>query len=113
MLRAVSTGMDDAALDEYFKAYADDDRRRGQLELYRSGEFAELARYDGCLAALDVPTLVLWGASDPFAPVAGAHRFAAELPDARLEVLDGVGHFIFDDAPERAAAAVAAHLRAL
>jgi haloalkane dehalogenase len=111
MLRAVSTGMDDATLDEYFKAYADDDRRRGQLELYRSGDFSILERYD--LGALDVPALVLWGADDPFAPVAGAHRFAAELPDARLEVLDGVGHFIFDDAPERAAAAVAAHLRAL
>jgi len=109
MLRAVSPGMDDAALDEYFKAYADDDRRRGQLELYRSGDFSILERYD--LATLNVPTLVLWGADDPFAPVAGAHRFAAELPDARLEVLDGVGHFVFDDVPEQAAAAVVAHLR--
>ena len=43
-------------------------RRRGQLELYRSGDFAELERYRGRLAALGVPTLLLFGSEDPFAP---------------------------------------------
>ena len=56
--------------DEYFKAYADPVRRRGQLELYRSGDFAELERYRGRLAALGVPTLLLFGSEDPFARVA-------------------------------------------
>jgi haloalkane dehalogenase len=111
MLRSISPGMDDAALDEYFKAFAGDDRRRGQLELYRSGDFSVLERYD--LGTLRAPALVLWGGDDAFAPVASAHRFAAELPDARVEVLDGVGHFVFDDAPDRAAAAVTALLRSL
>jgi haloalkane dehalogenase len=61
---------------------ATDEGRMAQLELYRSGEFAELAPYDGRLAALGVPTLLLWGGRDQFAPVAGAHRFQAELPHA-------------------------------
>jgi pimeloyl-ACP methyl ester carboxylesterase len=104
MLNAVIPTIDDRSIDEYFKAYSSDDRRRGQLELYRSGDFSELENYD--LAALDVPTLVLWGAEDPFAPVAGAHRFAAELPDVQLQILEGVGHFVFDEAPEAASAAV-------
>jgi pimeloyl-ACP methyl ester carboxylesterase len=111
MLRGIAPGIDDAAIDEYFKAFDGDDRRRGQLELYRSGDFAILERYD--LGVLGVPALLLWGADDAFAPVASAHRFAAELPAARLEVLDGVGHFLFDDAPERTAAAVAGFLRGL
>jgi haloalkane dehalogenase len=111
MLRAVSPGMTDATLDEYFKAFADEDRRRGQLELYRSGDFSILEGYD--LGTLAAPALVLWGAEDAFAPVAGAHRFAAALPHARLEVLDGVGHFLFDDVPEQAAGAVAGFLRTL
>lgn len=106
MLRAVSRGMDDATLDEYWRAYADEDRRRAQLELYRSGEFSELERYDGCLARLGVPALVLWGADDPFAPVRGAHRFHRELPGSELEVLERAGHFLFADEPERAADAV-------
>ena len=110
-LRQVAPGMDDEALDEYFKAFADEDRRRGQLELYRSGEFSELEEYD--LAALGLPTLVLWGADDAFAPVAGAHRFGAELPDSEVVVLDGVGHFVFDDAPGDASRAVVDFLKRL
>jgi pimeloyl-ACP methyl ester carboxylesterase len=105
VLRATAP-MDDAALDEYFKAFGDEARRRGQLELYRSGDFSELRAYEGCLAALGVPALVLWGEEDPFAPLAGAHRFARELPGAELVVLEGVGHFVFDEAPERANAAI-------
>jgi haloalkane dehalogenase len=103
MLRQASPRMPDEALREYWKCYADEDRRRGQLELYRSGDFEKLAPYEGALARLGVPALVLWGEHDPFAPVAGAHRFMKELPDsAQLAVLDA-GHFAFDDAPERCA----------
>ena len=89
---------------EYFKAFADEPRRRGQLELYRSGEFSELEAYDGKLAALGVPFLALWGEDDPFAPVAGAQRFAREVPGARVQVIPGTGHFVYEDAPETAAA---------
>jgi haloalkane dehalogenase len=104
MLRAVSPQFDAAAIAEYWKAFATPEHRRGQLELYRSGEFAELEPYD--LARFDVPALVLWGAQDIFAPVSGAHRFARELPQARLEVLEEAGHFVFDEAPEWSTASV-------
>jgi haloalkane dehalogenase len=107
MLRAVSPAFDDEALAEYWRAFATPEHRRGHLELYRSGDFAKLEPYD--LGALRVPALVLWGADDVFAPVGGAHRFAKELPDARLEVLEGLeglGHFVFDEAPERTTASV-------
>jgi haloalkane dehalogenase len=104
MLRVVSPQLDDRSVDEYFKAYASEERRRGQLEMYRSGEFSELEDYD--LAAVGAPALVLWGEDDPFAPVAGAHRFAAELPDAELVVVPGAKHFVFDDEPAACGAAV-------
>jgi haloalkane dehalogenase len=104
MLGAASPGMDRRTIDEYWKGLQDEDRRRAHLEMYRSGDFAKLDGLDR--AALGVPTLLLWGAEDHFAPVAGAHRFQRELPDAELVVLDGVGHFVFDDAPREAADAV-------
>jgi pimeloyl-ACP methyl ester carboxylesterase len=113
LLRSISPSFTDAALDEAFKAFANRERRQGQLELYRSGDFAKLARYEGCLAALGVPALLVWGEDDPFAPVAGAHRLARELPGARLEVVPGTSHFVFDDAPEASAALVAAFLEDL
>jgi haloalkane dehalogenase len=107
LLRSVAPAMDDAAIAEYAKGFADEDRRRSHLDLYRSGDFEKLAPYEGRLGALGVPALVLWGEDDPFAPLAGARRLAGELPGAELVVVPGTGHFVYDDAPEATAAAVA------
>ena len=106
MIASLAPGIDEHSLDEYFKAYADPVRRRGQLELYRSGDFSELEPYQGRLAALNVPTLLLVGSEDAFVPVAAAHRFAREIPHARLQILDGIGHFLFDEVPNRTAGVV-------
>jgi haloalkane dehalogenase len=108
MLRSVSANLDDRSLDEYFKAYSSQERRRGQLELYRSGEFSELEEYD--LATVEAPALLLWGEDDPFAPVSGAYRFAKELPDTELVVIEGAKHFVFDDEPEACSAAIRSFL---
>jgi len=102
--------LDEESVDQYFKAFADADRRAAQLELYRSGEFSELEPYRGGLAGLGVPTLVLWGSEDAFAPVAGAHRFVREIPGAELRILEGAGHFVFDEEPERTSDAVVGFL---
>lgn len=113
MLTAVSDGIDEAAVDEYWKAFADEPRRRGQLDLYRSGDFEKLEAYEGRLAQLGVPALILWGEEDPFAPVAGAHRFQRELPGSELVVIEGTGHFVVDDAPERCGEVIAGFLERL
>jgi haloalkane dehalogenase len=57
--------------------------------------------------------LILWGEHDQFAPVAGAHRFERELPDTELVVVEGAGHFVFEDAPEQTAEAVTRFLERL
>ena len=110
LLHSVSSGIRDDAIASYWQAFTSEEGRAAQLELYRSGELEELAPYTGRLAELDVPTLLLWGEDDPFAPVAGAHRFLAEIPHAELEVLPGTGHFVVEDAPAAYAAAVTAFL---
>jgi haloalkane dehalogenase len=107
VLRAASPSVTDEAIDEYWKAFATPERCAAHLALYRSGDFGKLARHEGGLAALDVPTLVLWGEHDDYAPVAGAHRFAREIPHARLVVLEDAGHFLQEDAPERVAREIA------
>jgi haloalkane dehalogenase len=112
LLRQWSAGIGADAVSEYWKAYADTERRRGQLDLYRSGDFEKLERFEGRLAALGVPVLLLWGAGDPFAPPATAHRFARELPDTELVVVEDAGHFVWEDAPRRCAEAVTAFLAA-
>lgn len=41
---------------------------------------------------LNVPTLIVWGADDPVTPLAQAQHLAAQLPDATLATLAGIGH---------------------
>jgi haloalkane dehalogenase len=105
-LKAVSSGLTDEALDEYWKAFADDTRRQGHLELYRSGDFEKLRAYDGCLRGLGVPALIVWGEQDRFAEVGLAHRFHEELPGSELLILEQAGHFVWEDAPAEAARAL-------
>jgi pimeloyl-ACP methyl ester carboxylesterase len=55
------------------------------------------------LARVDCPTLVCVGELDPITPVAAAREIADALPErsARLEVIEGAGHFTWKDAPDR------------
>jgi len=108
LLRGLSPAFDDAAIEQYWTSLADPVRRRGVLDLYRSGDFEKLAGYR--LADLDVPALIVWGASDEFAPVGGAHRFERELSRTELVVLEDAGHFVWEEAPERSAEAVTGFL---
>src|SRR4051794_2507518 len=52
------------------------------------------------------PTLVIWGAHDKLVDPRLAPRLAATVPDARLLVLEGVGHVAMLEAPEETARAV-------
>ena len=46
----------------------------------------------------------------PDADGAQARRFEAEIPGAQLSVVDGAGHFVYDDAPERCTSDVVSFL---
>jgi pimeloyl-ACP methyl ester carboxylesterase len=52
---------------------------------------------------IEVPTLILWGNEDEILPVTQAERLAEDLPDARLVVLQQVGHSPHLEAPDRVA----------
>ena len=45
------------------------------------------------LRRIDVPTLVLWGAEDRVVSPEYGQRFAAAIPNARFEMIDGAGHY--------------------
>jgi pimeloyl-ACP methyl ester carboxylesterase len=111
-LRQISAGVPDDAVDQYWKAFGDDDRKQNQLDLYRSGDFEKLEPYKGRLTALGVPAKIVWGAKDEFAPIGGAYRFTKELPDAELVVLDEAGHFLMEDDPARVAHEIATFVKA-
>jgi pimeloyl-ACP methyl ester carboxylesterase len=52
------------------------------------------------------PLTVVWGAEDPIARPAMAERLASARADAKVTVLDGVGHYPMVEAPDRFLAAL-------
>jgi haloalkane dehalogenase len=113
MMTSLSRGFGERSAAEYWKAFTTPEGRQGLLDLYRSGDFEKLEPYRGRLAALDVPMLCLWGVNDDFAPVAGAYRFRKEVPHAEIAVIEGAGHFVFADEPERCAEEITGFLSRL
>ena len=54
-------------------------------------------RWPEQIAALDKPTLVVWGAADQVIPAAHAQHLAG----ATVEVIDGAGHMVQMEAASR------------
>lgn len=112
MLASLSTGFDEATGDEYWRVFSTEEGRLAVVTFYRTCDFSELEAYEGKLAVLGVPTLLLWGESDEFAPIGGAHRFRKEIPGAELVAVEGAGHFVYADEPDRCAAEIVSFLDA-
>ena len=58
----------------------------------------------GRLRRVTAPTLVVRGAQDTFVPAVHAETYAAEIPGARLEVIEGAAHLLPLEAPAELAA---------
>ena len=106
LLRADGAQFTDDDIDAYWRPFEEGRGREATLEFFRSMDFEKLEPYEGRLAAMGVPTLVLWGAEDKFAFIGGAHRLNKEIPGSELIVIDGAGHFVYQSAPERCVAEV-------
>lgn len=81
----------------YFSAFAD---RESLLEAFKASvgsNVAEVAR------SLTLPVLLIAGEKDEIATLPDQHTLLALLPDARLDVIPGVGHLIHYETPEPAA----------
>lgn len=83
---------------------------RAAAQALYSGDLDRLAsRYP----QVRCPALILHGTGDRILPASAAQWLARDLPRARLEWLEGLGHFPQEEAPERVAAALEAFLAEL
>ncbi|HWO61877.1 MAG TPA: alpha/beta hydrolase [Umezawaea sp.] len=65
------------------------------------------------LSSITAPTLVIHGREDPIFATAHAEALAAQVPGARLHVIEGMGHNLFSPGlPERIADLIADHTAA-
>lgn len=63
--------------------------------------------------AFQPPVLVIWGREDTVTPLAQGEAIAASLPNAKLEVLDGVNHIPHVEKPAEVVALIDTFMRAL
>jgi pimeloyl-ACP methyl ester carboxylesterase len=107
-LERVFDGIPGVAMERYLSALRQPGALTAALNWYRAQSRADL---DG-VGQIAVPTLHVWSDNDP-ALGEVATRASAEYVDApyRLEVLQGVSHWIPEEAAERLAALVLEHLQ--
>jgi pimeloyl-ACP methyl ester carboxylesterase len=89
-------------------------RRRQNLDLRPRGlDVLRSVDIRDQLGRIESPTLVCVGALDPITPIAAAEEIVDALPEgvAELEVIDGVGHFPWKDAPDRYWPAIVAFVK--
>jgi len=47
------------------------------------------------------PSILIWGADDTETPLSDARIFAKEISQAKLEIIENAGHYVFLDQPEK------------
>jgi pimeloyl-ACP methyl ester carboxylesterase len=70
----------------------------------------ELDELDRAIGSVRAPVLLLADPADTLVPVETARRLARDLPDARLQLVEGAGHQLPRRAPEVIAVAIAEFL---
>jgi pimeloyl-ACP methyl ester carboxylesterase len=87
------------AIDRIYEASRGWPTKRAVLKLYRATPAGAMRGPIESLAALDVPALVLWGTEDAYLPWTYAERQREAFPSARVELLEGLGHWPFIEEP--------------
>ena len=107
MRTAIARDTTDAELEPYLRPWLGPE---GQAAYYRKAAQLD-ERYTGevepRLGDVRIPTLVLWGKQDEWLSPGVARRIADAIPDARLSLVPGGGHFLPEDQPARVAAELA------
>ena len=63
------------------------------------------------LGGVKTPALVVWGRDDAIVPLECGERYVKALPQARLEIVDGAGHFVEMEKPDELAHLVRAFVK--
>jgi pimeloyl-ACP methyl ester carboxylesterase len=78
----------------------DQGTQRAILRLYRNSPPERLAEAGEDLVHITAPTLVVWGALDPYIPSRFADAYVARLPQAEVEHVGDAGHWPWLDRPD-------------
>ena len=100
-----------AAVDGIYDASRRWPTKRAVLKLYRATPATAMGALRDPLHELDRPALVVWGTDDVYIPWRQADRQRESFPSARVQLLEGLGHWPFLEDPARVAEHVIPFLR--
>lgn len=89
-------------IDDIMRFYHDD----AAFARYAWSPFCNNPKLAGRLYRIAAPTLVLWGEHDRLVPRAHGELYSREIPNARFEILPGVGHAALLEQPEAGVGAI-------
>jgi pimeloyl-ACP methyl ester carboxylesterase len=97
-------GADVGAMWTGFSSLGDFESRRAFLATTRAvidigGQ--SISAHDHLEGAPPIPTLIVWGSKDRMIPASHALSVESALPDCRVEIFEGAGHFPHLDDPDR------------
>jgi len=100
-------GIRNARATEMWRSYSsltDAENRRAFVRTMRSvvdpgGQ--SVSAIDRLYLAAHTPTLIVWGDQDKMIPVVHAYKAHEAIPNSRLEIMEGVGHFPQVEEPVR------------
>jgi pimeloyl-ACP methyl ester carboxylesterase len=108
----VKRPIDRAAEDSYVgPALADADIRRDVRGFMRGSDTSHTNAAADRLGEFDRPALIAWSQDDRFFPVEHGRRLAADLPDARFELVPDARTFSMEDNPGRLSELIADFIR--
>ena len=108
---ASAPGLHPQVLDQLAAPWLGED---GQSAFYRQiaqNDQRFTDEIEGRYGELELPVLICWGTADTWIPVDRAHRLAGLIPGARLQLIEGAGHLVQEDAPAPLTAALGDFLR--
>ncbi len=85
--------------------------KRAILDLYRSTTPEMMDRLVAPLAAKDIPCQMIWGTADVYLPTEQAYRQVGPFPSADIQLIDGAGHWVWLEQPDRVAEILVPFLR--
>lgn len=97
--------------DTLLDRLTDDAMKMAPLAFAGNARALERFNYVGKAGSFTGPVLVLWGRKDSIITEAMARDTAAAYHNARLEIVDGVGHSVMVEDPERFKALLAGFVR--
>jgi len=91
------------SIEMYVRPFASPEGRDALVDHMMSLDSSETKAIEPRLKDIVAPTAIMWGAEDPFLPVAIGRRLNAEIRGSSLSVVPDARHFTPEEVPEKVA----------